>query len=40
MIRLNGSQMRQKLTKCVQNYCQKDKRQGKKEKVRSNGKVS
>lgn len=40
MVRLNGAQMRQKLQKSVRAYCQGNKRQEKKEKVRVNGKVS
>lgn len=40
MVRLNGAQMRQKLQKSVQTYCQESKRQEKKKKVRVNGKVS
>ena len=40
MVRLNGSQMRHKLNKSIQAYCQDNKQQEKKEKVRKNGRVS
>lgn len=40
MVRLNGAQMRQKLKKSIQAYCQENKRQEEKEKVRVNGQVS
>lgn len=40
MVHLNGSEMRQKLAKHIQECCLKNKRQEKKEKVRVNGKIS
>lgn len=40
MVRLNGEQMRQKLSRHILRYCQNDKGEEKKEKVRVNGKIS
>ena len=39
MVRLNGIEMRKKLNKSVQKYCQ-DKKNKEKTKVKKNGKVS
>ncbi len=40
MVRLNGIQMRQRLNKCVQTYCQNQKRQERKERMKERAKAN
>ncbi len=40
MVRLRGNQMRRKLNWCIKNYCTDEKKTEKKQRVKTNGKIS